>query len=196
MQSPKAGDTAWFASHELRTPLNAIRSAAELLIDGSLGGLSSESREIVGLICEAACELDAKFGRLENLARVEMHELSLESTAIAELILTSAIHSTGHTPEDFRAYVDRDLLQRAIEFCRACLAGDGTSIEIVHAGGTCDRLQLKFHPKCRSGADGNDAIGFEIARRTAERAGARLHIDDDGHLLIDIDGREFAPVPA
>lgn len=60
---------AWLdLSHELRTPAHAILGHVELLLSGSGGALSAETRASLGDIQRAALALSARIGEFVSLA--------------------------------------------------------------------------------------------------------------------------------
>src|SRR6267142_2328052 len=69
-------------SHELKTPLTALREGSELLAEGTAGPLSSEQREIVGILQQKSVQLQQLIEGLLNYHRAQESGGRLELTAV------------------------------------------------------------------------------------------------------------------
>ncbi|MBL8730284.1 MAG: hybrid sensor histidine kinase/response regulator [Planctomycetes bacterium] len=74
-------------SHELRSPAGAALTAAELLLDGSLGDLNDEQREFVAIIEGSCHQILVQIQDLLDISRLETGKLSLRArpTDLAKL---------------------------------------------------------------------------------------------------------------
>lgn len=74
-------------SHELRSPAGAALTAAELLLDGSLGVLNAEQREFVTIIEGSCQQILVQIKDLLDISRLETGKLTLRSrpTDLAQL---------------------------------------------------------------------------------------------------------------
>ncbi len=70
------------ASHRLRTPITAIRWNSQMLLDGTLGGLSADQAEMVHAIELGADRLNALGNILFNVAEIERGRIPLKQESI------------------------------------------------------------------------------------------------------------------
>ncbi len=100
-------------SHELRSPAGAALTAAELLLDGTLGGLNDEQREFVTIIESSAQQILVQIQDLLDISRLETGKLTLRSrptnlvklveravTVLTPTAQSLAIHVECHTGSD------------------------------------------------------------------------------------------------
>jgi PAS domain S-box-containing protein len=64
-------------SHELRTPLTSIRGYLELVLDGSIGGLTDEQEHFLSVVVRNAERLQSLVGDLLFIAQIEAGRLQL-----------------------------------------------------------------------------------------------------------------------
>ncbi len=69
-------------SHELKTPLTALREGSELLADESAGPLTSEQREVVGILRNNSIELRKLIENLLNYSAVQFQKGTLSTKPI------------------------------------------------------------------------------------------------------------------
>ncbi len=101
-------------SHEVRTPLSTITAISETLLDGSTGELSSDQREFVQDIDEAAQHLLALVNDILDYAKAEagMIKLAPQPVALPELVDQCVTMVTPRAKEagvSVTAQVDSDL---------------------------------------------------------------------------------------
>jgi len=65
-------------SHELKTPLANIREASELLIEGAVGGLAPEQREVAGIMRDNSLRLQRLIENLLSFSEWESRQGALE----------------------------------------------------------------------------------------------------------------------
>lgn len=75
-------------SHELKTPLTAVRESADLLWDGSLGGLTGAQREVVSILRQNGQRLQKLIEDLLAYRTLlsDPHQIRLQPTRAAEVI--------------------------------------------------------------------------------------------------------------
>lgn len=76
------------AAHDLRNPLASIRGMTEFMLDGTLGPLSADQTELLGLIHQASQGMVNLVNDLLDVATIESGELKLERgpVCLAELM--------------------------------------------------------------------------------------------------------------
>jgi len=67
-------------SHELKTPLANIREGTELLMDGAVGELASEQREVTGILRENGLKLQRMIENLLSFSAWQTESVGLEAT--------------------------------------------------------------------------------------------------------------------
>jgi signal transduction histidine kinase len=73
-------------SHELRTPLTFVRGYVELLLDGSLGELSSTQMDAIQVVSAKTEALTSLVGDIISLQKAEMTALELAPVSLADVI--------------------------------------------------------------------------------------------------------------
>jgi two-component system sensor histidine kinase GlrK len=68
-------------SHELKTPLANIREGTELLMDGTVGGLAAEQREVMGILRENSLNLQRLIENLLSYSAWQSSKVGLELSA-------------------------------------------------------------------------------------------------------------------
>ena len=106
-------------SHELKTPLANIREGTELLIDGSVGNLSQNQREVAtilrdnGLTLQQLIENLLSFSAWQSrnaeleLSRFSLHELLQSVADFHRLVVVSQQIKLDIKADDFSLYADR-----------------------------------------------------------------------------------------
>jgi signal transduction histidine kinase len=114
-------------THDLRTPLTAIRGAAENLLDGIAGALSSDQREYAEIVRDHATRLTTTVNELLQAARlqgghVELKPETLDARAIVEEVASGLLPIARERRVELevrgaeaRVAADRDKLRRAVE---------------------------------------------------------------------------------
>lgn len=77
-------------SHELKTPLASIREGAELLLDGSVGGLTDAQREVANILEGSSLELQYL---IENLLNIGANQEKLATPAPRHVDLAKLLRS-------------------------------------------------------------------------------------------------------
>ncbi|NWG37700.1 sensor histidine kinase [Nitrososphaera sp.] len=82
-------------THELKTPLVAILGYSELLLDGSLGELTPQQKEKVGIVADAANSLTLLISNILDAHKLELGEIkfAFKVTRAADLVRTSVNHN-------------------------------------------------------------------------------------------------------
>jgi two-component system sensor histidine kinase GlrK len=79
-------------SHELKTPLANIREGTELLMEGAVGSLSGEQREVAGILRENSLRLQRLIENLLSYSEWQAKRAGLEASEVRlEPLVTSAI---------------------------------------------------------------------------------------------------------
>lgn len=78
-------------THELKTPLVAILGYSELLLDGSLGELSPQQKEKVGIVADAANSLTLLISNILDAHKLELGQIkfAFRVASAADLVRTS-----------------------------------------------------------------------------------------------------------
>ncbi len=71
-------------SHELRTPLTIIRGYAELLLEGVMGAIDEESREVIGIMLQQTKHLTYLVDQLVAFRKLEREGIPLEEVNFGE----------------------------------------------------------------------------------------------------------------
>lgn len=88
------------AAHDLRNPLASIRGMTEFMLDGTVGHLSPDQLELLGLIHQASQGMVTLVNDLLDVATIEAGELKLEispvvlSDLIAKSVMLNALESS------------------------------------------------------------------------------------------------------
>lgn len=81
-------------SHELKTPLANIREGTELLIEGAVGPLSGEQREVAGILRDNSLQLQRLIDNLLSYSEWQTHRRALD---VAELRLRPLVNAAVET---------------------------------------------------------------------------------------------------
>ncbi len=76
------------AAHDLRNPLSSIRGIAEFMLDGTVGPMSADQLELIGMIHQASQGMVTLVNDLLDTATIEAGELKIDATevSLAEVI--------------------------------------------------------------------------------------------------------------
>ena len=85
-------------SHELKTPLANIREGSELLIEGAVGALSSEQREVAGILRDNSLRLQRLIENLLSFSEWQARRSELELSEISVLPLVKSAIETYQLP--------------------------------------------------------------------------------------------------
>jgi signal transduction histidine kinase len=101
-------------SHELRTPLTHLKGYVDLLFDGSLGALTAEQKEALGVLKRAEMRLERLIDDLIQFSLAARGELSLRLSAcrvqdLINMALTQSTPKARTSKVDLRADVSPDL---------------------------------------------------------------------------------------
>jgi two-component system sensor histidine kinase GlrK len=149
-------------SHELKTPLASIREGTELLLEGAVGPVGTEQREVIGILRDNGIQLQR---HIENMLSYSAWEartvgLDLEEFPIRELVrtvidahrMTLLAHRLRLSVEvgDFKVTADRaklrlildNLISNAVKYTphdgsiRVNAASDGTGlvVDVIDSG--------------------------------------------------------------
>ncbi|MCB2054389.1 MAG: hypothetical protein KDE35_09130 [Geminicoccaceae bacterium] len=189
---PVAGATSgdplpgcWFAAHELRTPLHAIASTTELLLDGSMGALSTPVREALDLIAAATHQLGERCERLAQWHAAGERAGAIVPVETADLLERLALRPTRdvRSVSNGRVLADPGLLHEALMLARASVGRDTTTIEAAVASDP-GRLTLQLALDMSRLQSGEGQILFETARQLGARSGCALRIGDRRRLEL------------
>jgi two-component system sensor histidine kinase GlrK len=145
-------------SHELKTPLANIREGTELLMEGAVGSLSVEQREVAGILRDNSLRLQRLIENLLSFSEWQARRSALETSEIRLLPLVKSAIETYQLPinahglrldlqvPDLTLWADREklklildnLLSNAVKF-----TPDGGTITLRAREDTQDR-QLVF----------------------------------------------------
>jgi signal transduction histidine kinase len=114
-------------THDLRTPLTAVKGAADNLLDGLAGPISSDQREYIEIVREHATRLTTTVNELFQAAALQAGQVELQPELLDVCSVVAEVAS-GLQPlarerrvelelrgSEARARVDREKLRRAIE---------------------------------------------------------------------------------
>ncbi|MGH8528787.1 MAG: ATP-binding protein [Nevskiales bacterium] len=151
-------------SHELKTPLSSIREGAELLLDGTVGGLSDTQREIADILRNNSLELQFL---IENLLDYEQWREKSAELEISDFPLRPLLESTIRrhqlpiaskgllietAVEDFSLQADRERIRMTLDNLIS------NAVKFAPAGGT---VYIKARKRPNSGE--RDLITIDIA---------------------------------
>jgi len=85
-------------SHELKTPLANIREGSELLIEGAVGALSIEQREVAGILRDNSLRLQRLIENLLSFSEWQARRSELELSEISVLPLVKSAIETYQLP--------------------------------------------------------------------------------------------------
>ena len=179
-------------SHELKTPLANIREGTELLMEGAVGSLSGEQREVAGILRDNSLRLQRLIENLLSYSEWQAKRSDLEVSEIRLLPLVKSAIETYQLPinahslrldlqvPDLTLNADRaklklildNLISNAVKF-----TPDGGTITLRAAyddGRQQPRARRGRHRAGRSGRRARaDLRGVLPGRHAAGRAGAR-----------------------
>jgi len=149
-------------SHELKTPLANIREGSELLIEGAVGGLAPEQREVAGILRDNSLRLQRL---IENLLSYSEWQARRGKLEISEFRLRPLVQATIDSHQ--LALAARDI-RIELEVADLHLQGDRAKLRLV-----IDNLlsnAIKFTPD----------EGTITLRAAGEDGGLRLDVADTG----------------
>lgn len=158
-------------THELRTPIHAMQGAIELLLDGSVGKLSLEAREIVGLISSSLRQLSQAVDQTVQLAN-----FAIAGEAYRELVpVTGLCRGTEDLPAEYALH--------AVEICRSEVMRALSLLEGSPKETSARELRLDGKSAYVSGligytpkASGDGALAWLVANILLERSGCALEV--------------------
>lgn len=145
-------------SHELKTPLANIREGSELLVEGAVGQLQGEQREIAGILRENSLQLQRL---IENLLSYSEWQSKRSELELAEFRLPPLVKSAIET---YQLPLNAHRLNLDLQVEDVALTADRAKLRLI-----LDNLvsnAVKFTPE--------DGTIHVRARR------------DDSHLVIDV----------
>jgi two-component system sensor histidine kinase GlrK len=142
-------------SHELKTPLANIREGSELLLEGTVGRLQGEQREIAGIMRENSLRLQQL---IENLLSYSEWQARRGELDIGEFRLAPLVHAVT---ESYQLPLTTHRLRLETSIEDITLRADRTRLRLV-----IDNLvsnAIKFSPEggtihVRAGVEGTEAV--------------------------------------
>jgi len=144
-------------SHELKTPLANIREGTELLIEGAVGSLNPEQREVTGILRDNSLRLQRLIENLLSFSEWQAKRSGLELTEIRLQSLVKAAIETYQLP------INAHRLRLDLQVDDIALQGDRAKLKLI-----LDNLisnAVKFTPdggtitvRARTDADGAQAV--------------------------------------
>lgn len=99
-----------YMSHELKTPLANIREGTDLLLDGAVGSMGAEQREVTDIMRQNALRLQQLIENLLSYSAWQMQMTTLELSAFSlESVLTSSFLTQRLAIAARRIRVSRDV---------------------------------------------------------------------------------------
>jgi two-component system sensor histidine kinase GlrK len=147
-------------SHELKTPLANIREGTELLLEGAVGSLSGEQREVAGILRDNSLRLQRLIENLLSYSEWQAKRSDLELSEIRLLPLVKSAIETYQLP------LNAHSLRLDLQVPDLTLAADREKLKLI-----LDNLisnAVKFTPD-----------GGTITLRAA-------HDGDGRHLVLDV----------
>ncbi|RZQ63621.1 sensor histidine kinase [Amycolatopsis suaedae] len=210
-------------SHELRTPVTALRAVLENLVDGVTKPDDATLRtalgqtERLGRLVTELLDLSRIDAGAHTLRRAEFDVAPLLAEAVAEARVSAAAQGRGvrfevHvTPEDARAYADRERLHQVVanlldnavrhgpaggevSVRAASTTGGELAIEVSDDGpGIAPEDRERVFERFTRGeraADGGTGLGLAIARWVADLHGGRIAVVGEGsRIRVTLPGR-------
>lgn len=149
-------------SHELKTPLTSLREGAELLADGSMGGLSEPQREVASILREKSVQLQAM---IERLLEVQRATDGISHLALARVRLNEVVQSVV---DEHRMAAEARGIAIDTKVAVPVLTADADKLRII-----LDNLvsnAVKYAP-------GRGKIGLEAGARDGE---VTIEVHDNG----------------
>jgi len=144
-------------SHELKTPLANIREGTELLIEGAVGSLNPEQREVTGILRDNSLRLQRL---IENLLSFSEWQAKRSGLELGEIRLQSLVKSAIET---YQLPINAHRLRLDLQVDDIALQGDRAKLKLI-----LDNLisnAVKFTPdggtitvRARTNADGAQAV--------------------------------------
>ena len=146
-------------SHELKTPLANIREGTELMLEGAVGGLNDEQREVAGILRENSLRLQRL---IENLLSFSEWQTRRGGLDVAELQLQPLVIAATET---YQLPINAHHLQLDLQVDDITLHADRAKLKLI-----LDNLisnAVKFTPDngtitVRGRLDGSDVV-IEVA---------------------------------
>ena len=177
-------------SHELKTPLANIREGTELLLEGAVGGLNDEQREVTGILRENSLRLQRLIENLLSYSEWQARRGGLDVSEIKlQPLVTAAIEAYALPISAHHLALDQQVDDVSLEADRVEAEADprqpGLERGEVHAGRRHDhraRAPRRNRPRSRRGRHGPRRIACRAhqdlrrvlpGRRVAQRARAR-----------------------
>jgi two-component system sensor histidine kinase GlrK len=112
-------------SHELKTPLTSLREGSELLVEGAVGPLSPEQREIAGILRQKSIQLQ---GMIEELLDYQRAQESVARLDFAPVRLDGVVKRVA---QDHRLAAEARGIRTELRLEPVTLRGDGEKLRVI-----------------------------------------------------------------
>jgi len=112
-------------SHELKTPLANIREGSELLVEGAVGALSGEQREVAGILRDNSLRLQRL---IENLLSFSEWQAKRAGLDVSEIRLQSLVKSAIET---YQLPINAHRLRLDLQVDDVALHGDRAKLMLI-----------------------------------------------------------------
>lgn len=166
-------------AHELKTPLTGAREYVSLVLDGCLGGVSPEQKEVLGSAIRSCDQLRRCIDDLFDVSRIETGKLQVDLTegslgATVRLGTDCFISQAASQGVEFRVEVEDDMPPATFDEHRVVqVIGNlvGNALKFTHRGGRvvvrCNRTGRGYQQVCVQ--DDGEGISSEVLERVFER---------------------------
>lgn len=172
---------AQFGCHEIYTPLHAIDGAVELLLDGSVQKLNSESLEAVALIAESSRQLAQKLTLLISIAQLgQLQENYLACHSVAEVGRNCGVSISGIAAIHTVLSVDLKCLAAAAELARVQFGAE------LHSSNLTEECAFLIRVAGANGdiRTGEGCLALHLFNSLVERAGGNVLVEENGGMTL------------